>query len=106
GARGVSVQDRGIEADALAAEDQDRRPRVGDVLEAALGAGGVEVWRAERRQRALERREGGPEAGRDARPVIEPGAAHLLVVEREPERRDQVQLRARRQAGAPGVAGV
>ena len=48
----------------------------------------------------------GQTAGRDPRPVVEPGAPHLLVVEREAERPDEVQLRADGQAGPPGVAGV
>ena len=96
----------GGQADALAAEDQDGGTRVGDLLEWPGAAGGEEERRPQRRQRALEVGPARPDRRVDARPVVEPGAPNLLVVEREAERPDQVKLRADGQAGAPRVAGV
>ena len=94
------------EADALAAEDQDGALRVAHVPEVARCAGAEEERLAQLGQRGFEGPPVGPHAGLDARPVVEPGAAHLALVEREAQRLDQVELRARGQAGAPGVAGV
>src|SRR4029079_5756542 len=67
---------------------------------------GEEIGRAQRRQLTLERRPVWPHARRDARPVVEAGAPDLLVRERESQRPDQMQLRARRQTGAARVARV
>ena len=45
-------------------------------------------------------------AGLHPRPVVEPGPAHLALVEGEAERLDKVELGSRRETGPPGVAGV
>jgi hypothetical protein len=66
GVRGVARQELRVEADALAPEDQNGRLRVGDVLEEALGPRREQVGRAQRRQRAFERRPVRPDAGLDA----------------------------------------
>jgi len=39
-------------------------------------------------------------------PIVEPGALDLTLVEREPQRLDQMKLRSRREARPPGVAGI
>ena len=42
----------------------------------------------------------------DMLPIVEPGALDLTLVEREPQRLDQMKLRSRREARPPGVAGI
>ena len=76
------------------------------VPERALGVGREEPRLAELGQRGLEARPVRPGPRRDARPVVEPGAAHRARGEREAERLDQVQLRARGEARAARVPGV
>ena len=39
-------------------------------------------------------------------PVVEPGALHFALVEREPQRLDQMQLRTGGKAAAPHIPGV
>ena len=64
-----------------------------------------EIWLAERRQLALERLPARPDAQVDVLPVVEAGAFHLALVEREAERLDEMQRGAGGEAGAAGVAG-
>src|SRR6185312_14414804 len=106
GLRAVARQQVLWQADALAPEDQDRGPRVGHLLKRPHAAGGEEERRPQRRQRALEVVPARPDLGADARPVVEPGAPDLFVLEREAERTNEVQPRAGGQAGPPGVARV
>jgi hypothetical protein len=67
-----------------------------NALELVRAARGEEERLAERGQRALEIGPAVPDARADARPVVEAGAAHLRVVQREAERAHQVKLRAHR----------
>ena len=61
---------------------------------------------AERRQLSLERAPAWPHARVDVLPVVESRAFHFALVERKTERLDEMQMRARGETGAAGVAGV
>jgi hypothetical protein len=50
--------------------------------------------------------EGVPKLNFDVLPVVEPGAADLFVIEREAERFDEMEGRARREAETTSCAGV
>ena len=106
GLGGVPFEQVGGQADALAAEDQHGGTRVGDLLESTRAARGEEERRPQRRQRALEVGPARPDRRVDPRPVVEPGPANLLFVQREAERADEVKLRADGQTGPPGVSRV
>src|SRR6185437_1664333 len=92
------------QADALAPEDEDRRSRIGDLLKGPPAAGGEVEWRPQQRERALELVPARPDLGTDAGPIVEPGAPDLLVLQRKPQRTDQVKLRPGSQAGPARVA--
>ena len=78
----------------------------GRIPERPPGFGGEEERLAERGHRGFELRPSRPYPNIDVLPVIQPGASHLALVERKPERLDQVQCRARGETGSPGIAGV
>src|SRR5688572_22797798 len=65
-----------------------------------------EIWLAERGEFTLERLPAVPDSQVDMLPVIEAGAFHLSLVEREAERLDEMQPRAHGQARAARVPGV
>src|SRR3954470_13186050 len=67
---------------------------------------GEEIRFAERRQLALERFPARPHTQVDVFPVVEASALHLALIQREPERLDEMQGRTGGEAGATGVAGV
>ena len=96
----------GREADALPAEDHHGPRGVAHVPVAARGVRADEEGLPQLGERRLEGGEAGPQARRHPRPVVEPGPAHLALVQGEAEGLDEVELGARSQAGASGVAGV
>src|SRR5262249_38274993 len=69
-------------------------------------SGREEVRLAQRGQLALEGLPVRPHPQVDVLPVIEPGAAHLALVERKAERLDKMEGGAGREARAPSVAGI
>jgi hypothetical protein len=67
---------------------------------------GEEVRVTQRRQLALERLPALPRPQLDVLPVVQPGALHLPLAEREPERLDEMERGAGREARASRVSGV
>ncbi len=100
------LPDLGSQPDALAAEDQHSPLRILDAPVVARRLGAEEERLAQPGELVFDCRPGGPDPWIDARPVVEPGASHLPLVEREAERLDQVEAGARGEAGAAGVTGV
>src|SRR5688572_16780335 len=92
----------------LAPEDQDyiigRSQR--RVPERLRCPGRKEEWVAQRRQVALERVPARPQAQVHILPVVEASALDLTLFERKAKWLDQVQYRARGEAGSAGVSGV
>src|SRR4029079_17272469 len=81
------------QADTLAPEDQNRSLGELDFPQRSRGVGAGEESFAERWQDLVEGGPAWPQSRIDPRPIVEPGAPHLLVVEREAEGLDQVELR-------------
>src|SRR6185295_17042645 len=102
----MALPDLRREPHALLAEDQHRPRGIGDAPVVAIRLGAEEERLAQVRELRLERAPGRPDARRDARPVVQPGAAHLALGEEEAQRPDEVQPRPGGQARAAGVAGV
>src|SRR3989475_7304125 len=104
GGLGVRAADGGGEAAALAPEDEEV---VGAEAHRGVRARGSrrEAEEPARRARGEERLPARVPGEPHVRPVIEAGAAEMAVVDREPERIDQVERRGGGGAEAAGPAG-